>query len=65
VSPAAARWDGELGLYVLDWGDVLASPDPHAAALEFAHSVFQHACVVRDWDPALLASAKGDPPPVA
>jgi hypothetical protein len=65
LSPAAARWDAELGLYVLDWDDVVASPDPHAAALEFAHSVFQHACVVCDWDPALLASAKGDPPPVA
>ena len=30
LSPAAARWDGELGEYVLDWDDVRASPDPHA-----------------------------------
>ena len=65
LAPAAARWEGGLGLYVLDWEDVVASPDPHAAALEFARSVFGHACVVCDWDPALLASAKGDPPPVA
>jgi uncharacterized protein DUF5996 len=61
----AARWDAELGLYVLDWDDVIATPDPHATALGFARSVFRHACVVCDWDPALLASAEGDPPPVA
>jgi hypothetical protein len=65
LEPAPARWDAELGLYVLDWDDVIASSDPHATALGFAHSAFQHACVVCDWDPALLASAKGDPPPVA
>jgi uncharacterized protein DUF5996 len=65
VEPTAARWDAAQGLYVLDWDDVIASPDPHATALQFARSVFRHACVVCDWDPALLASAEGDPPPVA
>jgi hypothetical protein len=65
LDPPAARWDAELGLYVLDWDDVIASPDPHAVALRFARSAFRHACVVCDWDPALLASAEGDPPPVA
>ena len=30
LSPAAARWDAELGEYVLDWDDVRESPDPHA-----------------------------------
>jgi hypothetical protein len=64
VSPAAARWDAELGLYVLDWNDVRASADPHATALEFAHSVFAHACTVCEWDPALAASVDGTPPPV-
>ena len=64
-SPDAARWDGELGEYVLDWEDVCAAPDPHAYALEFARSAFSHACVVCEWDPALRASAEGSPPPVA
>ena len=64
VSPPAARWDAELGLYVLDWDDVRASADPHAAALEFARSVFAHACTVCEWDPALAASVDGTPPPV-
>jgi len=65
VSPAAARWDAKLGQYLLDWDDVGASADPHAAALEFARSVFDHACTACDWDPALAASAAGTPPPVA
>ena len=58
-------WNCRLSLPLLDWSDVLAAPDPHAAALEFARSAFDHACVVCDWDPALPASAGGSPPPVA
>jgi hypothetical protein len=65
ISPAAARWDAELGQYILDWDDLRASDDPPAVALEFARSVFAHACAVCDWDPALAASAAGSPPPVA
>jgi hypothetical protein len=64
LSPAAARWDGELGEYVLDWDDVVSAPDPRAFALEFAQSAFRHACLVCGWDPALAASAEGAPPPV-
>lgn len=51
VSPAAARWDPTLGQYLLDWDDVRGSADPHAVALEFARSVFAHACTVCGWDP--------------
>lgn len=65
ISPAAARWDSKLGLYVLDWDDAGAGEDPHATALEFARSVFAHACTVCEWDPELAASATGTPPPVA
>jgi hypothetical protein len=65
LSLAAARWDGTLGEYILDWDDVRSSPNPHAVALDFARSVFRHACAVCDWDPALPASAEGNPPPVA
>ena len=65
LSPAAARWEPALGLFVLDWEDARAGPDLHAAALEFARSAFQHACLVCGWDPALAASAEGTPPPVS
>jgi hypothetical protein len=64
LAPPAARWDATLGEYLLDWDDLRATPDPHALALEFARSAFHHACVVCAWDPALLASAEGTPPPV-
>jgi len=65
LSPAAAHWDAALGEYILGWDDVCASPDPHAAGLEFARSAFSHACAVCAWDPALPASAEGKPPPIA
>lgn len=64
LSPAAARWEAALGEYVLDWDDVLAGDDPHAAALDFARSAFRHACEVCGWDPVLAATAEGTPPPV-
>ena len=64
LTPEAARWEAGLGEYVLDWDDVCASPDPHAAAVGFARSAFQHACAVCEWDPALAATAEGTPPPV-
>jgi hypothetical protein len=63
LSPAA-RWEPELGEYVLDWEDVRASADPHAFAIDFARSAFRHACLVCEWDAALGASAEGSPPPV-
>jgi hypothetical protein len=53
LSPDAARWDAELGEYVLEWDDVRAAPDPHAYALGFARSAFRHACDVCDWDEGL------------
>jgi hypothetical protein len=64
LSPPAARWAPDLGLYVLDWDDARSSPDPHAAAVDFARSAFRHACAVCEWDPGLAASAHGTPPPV-
>jgi uncharacterized protein DUF5996 len=64
-SPAPGRWDDALGEYVLDWDEVIAQPDPHGYALDFARAAFRHACLVCDWDPSLAASADGDPPPVA
>jgi hypothetical protein len=64
ISPDAARWDRQLGEYVLEWDEIRESPDRHALALEFARSTFRHACAVCDWDPALAATAEGVPPPI-
>jgi len=65
LSPAAARWEPELGEYILDWDDVRSDPDPHRLALEFAGSAFRHACALCQWNPDLAASVEGKPPPVA
>ncbi|MBV9651674.1 MAG: hypothetical protein JO296_16270 [Pseudonocardiales bacterium] len=62
--PAGSRWDDVLREYILDWDQVLANPDPRGTALEFARSVFRHACAVCAWDPGLAASADGIPPPM-
>jgi len=64
LSPAEAHWDEELGEYILDWDDVRAAADPRAAAVEFARSVFRHACRVCAWDADLAATADGRPPPI-
>ena len=64
LSPAATRWDPALGEYLLDWDDVRSDPDPRATALEFARSVFRHACAACHWDMTLAASADGTPPAV-
>ena len=64
LSPDSAHWDATLGEFILDWKDVCQSSDPRSTALAFAHSAFLHACSLCDWDPALTASAEGNPPPV-
>jgi hypothetical protein len=60
LEPAAARWEPDLGEFLLDGADVRSRAD----AVAFARSAFQHACHVCGWDPALPASAAGQPPPV-
>jgi hypothetical protein len=65
LSPSAARWEATLGEYILDWADIVSSPDPRGLALTFARSAFQHACRVCAWDPSLAASIEGSPPPIA
>jgi hypothetical protein len=62
---APGRWDDALGEFLLDWDDVIAADDPFGTALAFAHSLAEHACAVCNWDPALVRSLGGDPPPVA
>jgi len=64
LSPSPARWDAALGEYILNWDDVRTAPDPEAAGLDFARSAFRHACLICEWDDALVASMEGSPPPV-
>ena len=58
------RWSDELGEYLLDHEEAAAADDPEQAVIDFCGEIFRHACDVCDWNPALAASAAGDPPPV-
>jgi Family of unknown function (DUF5996) len=62
--PGADGWNAELGEYILDWDDVVASTSPFETALEFLRRVARHACATCGWDPTLAASLDGEPPPV-
>jgi hypothetical protein len=64
LSAPGSRWEPDLGEYILDWDDIRERPDPRAAGVDFARSVFRHACAVCGWDTGLAASAEGTPPPV-
>ena len=64
VFPPPAHFDAALGEFILDWDDVRAARDPHAAALQFAHSVFRHASALGGWDSLLTSSVQGIPPPL-
>jgi len=64
LPPAGARWEEELGEYVLDWDAIRSQHDARALAVEFARAAFRHACAVCGWDATLAASAEGSPPPV-
>ena len=57
-------WSEELGEYLLDHEAAAATDDPQQTVIDFCGEIFHHACVVCDWNPALAASAGGDPPPV-
>jgi len=64
LEPPAARWEQDLGEYLLDWDDVCSSEDPWNAAVGFARSAARHSCTACEWDPALSATLDGRPPPV-
>ena len=65
LEPAQARWDDALGEFVLDWEHVRSSRRPRESALAFGRSAFRQASVAGGWEPGLVASMEGRPPPVA
>jgi hypothetical protein len=64
LDPEPAHWDAEIGEYILEWEDVRSAEDPHALAVEFTRSAFDHACELCAWDPVLAGSGTGSPPPI-
>ena len=50
VRPSAARWDTELGEFVLPYTAVRTAPDPDAALLDFLQSTYEAAADAAGWD---------------
>lgn len=67
VTPEGARWDDELGEFILPYELVRRADDPEAFLLEFLQSTYEAAAATADWDRAALDRADdgGDPPPPA
>lgn len=42
LSPPAARWESQLGEFLLDWDDVRLATDPRAFSLSFGRSALSH-----------------------
>lgn len=61
VRPAAARFDKDLGEFVLDYEAVQGSADPDAALLAFLSSTYQAAADLARWDRAELDCDLGRP----
>ena len=61
VEPAAARFDGALGEFLLPYEAVRAAPDPDAALLAFLRSTYNAAADLARWDRAALECDEGQP----
>ena len=54
IQPSAARFDGELGEFVLPYSEVRRAADPEAELLSFLNSTYEAAATLADWDRAAL-----------
>ncbi|HEY0312542.1 MAG TPA: DUF5996 family protein [Allosphingosinicella sp.] len=61
VAPAEARFDAELGEFVLDYEAVRAAADPNAALLGFLRSTYAAAAELGGWNRGDLECAAGRP----
>jgi hypothetical protein len=59
--PDGARWDDELGEFVLPYELVRTAPDPDALLLSFLQRTYEAAADAANWDRAALERADGAP----
>ena len=64
LEPDAAHWHADMGLFLLDWADVLASDDPHATALDLRALLLQARLRGVRLGPGAGVERRGHPPPV-
>lgn len=58
VAPAAARWDSDMGEFLLDYDDLTASDDPDGDLLRFMETTYAAGAEAAKWDPKLLGSGR-------
>ncbi len=61
IAPDGARWDDELGEFVLPYELVRTAPDPDALLLEFLQSTYEAAADAAAWDRAALERSSDEP----
>jgi hypothetical protein len=61
VRPASARFDTNMGLFLLPYAAVRSAPDPEATLLEFLQSTYEVAADLAGWDRAELDCPFGEP----
>jgi hypothetical protein len=54
VRPDAARWDNQMGEFVLKYDDVRTAESPGEAILEFCESTYEAGANLARWDRAEL-----------
>jgi hypothetical protein len=59
VAPDPARWDDELGEFVLPYELVRTSPDPDGVLLRFLQATYEAAATTGRWDRAALERQNG------
>jgi hypothetical protein len=59
VEPAGARWDDDLGEFVLPYELVRTADDPDAVLLAFLQSTYEAAATTASWDRAALERPDG------
>ena len=61
VAPETARWDPDLGEFVLAYEAVRTASDPDSALMAFLQSTYDAAANLAKWDRAALDCAIGEP----
>lgn len=61
ITPAGARWDDDLGEFILPYESVRTATDPDATLLEFLQSTYDAAADAAGWDRDLVERQNGAP----
>jgi hypothetical protein len=61
VSPEGARFDAQLGEFVLAYDAVRRSGDPQSVLMDFLESTYRAAADLGEWDRELLECSQGQP----